>query len=55
MWVTPLVMEDFLKVILSIPLVDMSLPMDLCRVYNVPALHPKLKDQLTYTLKENTL
>ena len=36
-------MDDFLLIILTIPLTDQSLEMDLYKVYNLQALHPKLK------------
>ena len=44
-------MEGFLIVILSIPLVDKSLQMDLYKVYNLPVLHPELKVQFSYILE----
>ena len=51
MWVSPIAMEDFLIVILSIPLIDNFLQMDLYEVYNLPALHPGLKVQFSYVLE----
>ena len=48
MKVTPKVMDDFLLIILTIPLTDQSLEMDLYKIYNLPALHPKLKVEFTY-------
>ena len=47
----PIIMEGFLIIILSIPLADQSLHMDLYRVYNLPALHPELKVQFPYVLE----
>ena len=44
-------MEGFLIVILSNPLVNKSLQMDLYKVYNLPALHPELKVQFSYVLE----
>ena len=44
-------MDDFLLIILTIPLRDQSLEMDLYKVYNLPALHPKLKIEFTYQLE----
>ena len=41
-------MNNFLLIILTIPLTDQSLEMDLYKVYNLPALHPKLKIEFTY-------
>ena len=51
MKVTPIVMDDFLLIILTIPLTDQSLEMDLYKIYNLPALHPKLKVEFTYQLE----
>ena len=51
MKVTPIVMDDFLLIILTIPLNDQSLEMDLYKIYNLPALHPKLKVEFTYQLE----
>ena len=45
MKVTPIIMENFLLVILTIPLADQSL------VMNLPALHPKLHVQFQYQLE----
>ena len=44
-------MDDFLLIILRVPLVDKSLQMDLYKVLNLPALHPKLNIQFTYQLE----
>ena len=41
--VTPIVMDDYLMVILIIPLIDSSLDVNLYKVYNLPMLHPKLQ------------
>ena len=51
MKITPIVMDDFLLTILTIPLTDQSLEMNLYKVYNLPALHPKLKVEFTYELE----
>ena len=51
MKITPIVMDDFLLIILTIPLTDQSLKMNLYKVYNLPALHPKLKVEFTYELE----
>ena len=51
MKVTPIVMDDFLLIILTIPLTDQSLEMDLYKIYNLPALHPELKVEFTYELE----
>ena len=51
MKVAPIVMDDFLLIILTIPLTDQSLEMDLYKIYNLPALHPELKVEFTYKLE----
>ena len=51
MKITPVVMNNFLLIILTIPLTDQSLEMDLYKVYNLPALHPKLKIEFTYQIE----
>ena len=51
MKITPIVMDDFLLIILTIPLIDQSLEMNLYKVYNLPALHPELKVEFTYELE----
>ena len=53
MKITPVVMDDFLLIILTIPLTDQSLEMNLYKVYNLPALHPELKVEFTYGLEGN--
>ena len=44
-------MENFLLVILTIPLADQSLVMNLYKVHNLPALHPELHVQFEYQLE----
>ena len=39
---TPIVLQDYLMLILTIPLVDQSLHMNLYKVHNLPMLHPTL-------------
>ena len=51
MKVTPIIMENFLLVILTIPLADQSLVMNLYKVHNMPALHPELHVQFEYQLE----
>ena len=48
MKVTPIIMENFLLVILTIPLADQSLVMSLYKVHNMLALHPELHVQFEY-------
>ena len=49
--VTPIVMGDFLMVILTIPLVAESLQINLYKVHNLPLLHPDLQIEVTYNLE----
>ena len=51
MKITPIVMGDFLLILLTIPLSDQSLEMDLYKIYNLPTLHPKLKIEFTYQIE----
>ena len=51
MKVTPLIMKNFLLVILTIPLVDQCLVINLYKVHNLPALHPGLHVQFEYQLE----
>ena len=51
MKITPIVMDDFLLIILTIPLTDQPLEMNLYKVYNLPALHPELKVEFIYELE----
>ena len=51
MKVTPVVTEKFLMIILTIPLIDQSLEMDLYKVHNLPAIHPQLHVQFTYKIE----
>ena len=49
--VSPIIMEGFLIVILSIPLIDKSLQMDPYKICNLPALHLDLRIQFFYVLE----
>ena len=51
MKVTPIIMKNFLLVILTIPLADQSLVMNLYKVHNMPVLHPELHVQSEYQLE----
>ena len=51
MKITPIIMENFLLVILMVPLADQSLVMNLYKVHNLPALHPQLNIQFQYQLE----
>ena len=51
MKITPVVMDDFLLILLTILLTDQSLEMDLYKIYNLPTLHSKLKIEFTYQME----
>ena len=51
MKITSVVMDDFLLILLTIPLTDQSLEMDLYKIYNLPTLHPNLKIEFTYQME----
>ena len=51
MKITPVVMDDFLLILLTILLTDQSLEMDLYKIYNLPTLHPKFKIEFTYQME----
>ena len=48
---TPIVLQDYLMLILTVPLVDQSLQMNLYKVHNLPKLHPTLNVHVQYELK----
>ena len=50
---THIVLEDYLMLILTVPLVDQSLHMNLYKVYTLPMLHPVLHVHAQYEI-ENT-
>ena len=49
---TPIVLQDYLMLILTVPLVDQSLQMNLYKVHNLPMLHPVLNVHVQYELEE---
>ena len=49
--VTPIVLDDFLMVILTVPLIDSSLNVNLYHIHNLPMLHPTLEIQVEYELE----
>ena len=51
MRITPIVMENFLLVVLTVPIIDTSLQMNVYWVHNLPTLHPDLKIQFMYQLE----
>ena len=44
--VTPIVMDDYLMVIITIPLIDSSLNVNLYKVHNLPMLHRQYQIQV---------
>ena len=48
---TPIVLEDYLMLILTVPLIDQSLHMNLYKVHNLPMLHPTLHVHAQYELE----
>ena len=48
---TPIVLDDYLMIILTIPLVVQSLHMNLYKVHNLPMLHPTLSVHAQYELE----
>ena len=51
MKLTPIVLEDYLMIILTVPLIDQSLHMNLYKVYNLPMLHPTLHVHVQYEIE----
>ena len=52
---TPIVLDDYLMLILTVPLVDQSLHMNLYKVHNLPMLHPTLNVHVQYELEGSYL
>ena len=50
---TPIVLEDCLMLILTVPLIDQSLQMNLYKIYNLPMLHPILHVHVQYELESS--
>ena len=48
---TPIVLQDYLMLILTVPLIDQSLHMNLYKVHNLPMLHPTLQMHVQYELE----
>ena len=48
---TPIVLDDYLMLILTVPLVDQSLHMNLYKIHNLPMLHPTLNVHVQYELE----
>ena len=52
---TPIVLDDYLMLILAVPLVDQSLHMDLYKVHNLPMLHPTMHVHAQYEIEGSYL
>ena len=48
---TPIVLQDYLILILTVPLMDQLLQMNLYKVHNLPMLHPTLNVHAQYELE----
>ena len=48
---TPIILQDYLMLILTVPLIDQSLHMNLYKVHNLPMLHPTLQMHVQYELE----
>ena len=48
---TPIVLQDYLMLIMTVPLIDQSLHMNLYKVHNLPMLHPTLQMHVQYELE----
>ena len=51
----PIVLEDDLMLILTVPLIDQSLHMNLYKVHNLPMLHPTLHVHAQYEIEGSYL
>ena len=51
----PILLEDYLMLILTVPLIDQSLHMNLYKVHNLPMLHPTLYVHVQYELEGSYL
>ena len=52
---TPTVLQDYLMLILTVPLVDQSLQMNLYKVHNLPMSHPTLNAHAQYEIERTYL
>ena len=48
---TPILLENYLMLILTVPLIDTLLQMNLYKVHNLPTMHPVLQVQANYELE----
>ena len=51
----PIVLDDYLMLILTVPLIDQSLHMNLYKVHNLPMLHPTLHVHAQYEVEGSYL
>ena len=51
----PIVLDDYLMLILTVPLIDQSLHMNLYKVHNLPMLHPTLHVHVQYEIEGSYL
>ena len=51
----PIVLDDYLMLILTVPLIDQSLHIDLYKVHNLPMLHPTLHVHVQYEIEGSYL
>ena len=47
----PIVLENYLMLVLTVPLIDTSLQMNLYKIHNLPTVHPQLHIQASYELE----
>ena len=52
---SPIVLDNYLMLILTIPLIDQSLHLNLYKVHNLPLLHPTLNVHVQYELEGSYL
>ena len=53
--VTPIMTSDMVIMMLSFPLTDKALDLEVYKVHRLPALHPELKEEFTYRLEGDYL
>ena len=52
---TPIVLENYLMLVLTVPLIDISLQMNLYKIHNLPMVHPQFQIQASYELEGHYL
>ena len=48
---TPIILQGYLMLILTVPLIDQSLQINIYKIYNLPMLHPVLKMHVKYEIE----